>query len=90
MCVFAGLAQTDDAKDDAPAANAAFPSLGEAAKEEDAPPFPTLGAAATVKETKKEKKAKAVKLSLAESRAAPVVAVDRQAPPVDREGGGRF
>ena len=36
VCVFAGSAQTDDAKDDAPAANAAFPSLGEAAKEEDA------------------------------------------------------
>ena len=47
LVVFAGFAQTDDAKDGTPAANDAFPSLGEAAKEEDASSFPTLGAAAT-------------------------------------------
>ena len=91
MCVFAGLAQTDDAKDDAPAANAAFPSLGEAAKEEDASSFPTLGAAATVKETKKEKKAKAVKLSLAEfAGGAGGGGGSSYAPPGRSGGGGGF
>ena len=87
MC-FRGIAQTDDAKDDAPAANAAFPSLGEAAKEEDASSFPTLGAAATVKETKKEKKAKTVKLSLAEFAGGAGGGGGSSYAPPGRSGGG--